>query len=154
MSIIKQISKSVLQGPIYILVFGLIFFSIGTGPSIKQLLIEYDGGQAAGEVIRLNDRCDDDGCTYAPVVRFTLQTGNQITFESAYSSSPPAYEVGERVTVLFPSEAPEKAEIKGAGKALRITFAVTGGIILCVGMYMFYRNLRAEISAPETFPLP
>lgn len=147
MAILKQIGRSFVRGPIYIIVFGLIFFSIGAAPTIKQLLVAYDGGQAQGEVLSLTSRCDDEGCTYAPVVRFELQNGRTITFESIYSSSPPAYEVGEQVTVLYPPEAPEKAEIKGGGRGFRIAFTLVGGIILSVGAYMFYQNLRSELSA-------
>ena len=147
MSIIKQISRSFMQGPIYIIIFGLIFFGIGAGPSLKQLLIAYDGGQARGEVISLTTRCDDEGCSYAPVVRFELQNGKTITFESAYSSNPPSYDVGEQITVLYPQESPEKAEIKGGGKVLRITFTIIGGIIISGGVAIFYRNMRDDISA-------
>lgn len=147
MAIIKQIYRSFVRGPIYIIVFGLIFFSIGAVPGIKQLLLEYDGGQAQGEVIRLSSRCDDEGCTYAPVVRFKLQNGGTITFESIYSSSPPAYDVGEQVTVLYPLQEPDKAEIKGGGKVFRIAFTAVGGVILSVGAYMFYQNLRDDLSA-------
>jgi len=147
MRIIKQIYRSLIQGPIYIIIFGLIFFGIGAKLTLNQVLLENDGGQVQGEVISLTTRCDDDGCSYAPVVRFELQNGKTITFESAYSSNPPSYDIGERVTVLYPQEAPERAEIKGGGKVLRIAFTIIGGIIISVALVMFYRNMGADISA-------
>ena len=148
MSMAKQIYRSLIQGPIYILIFGLIFLAIGAGPTLTQLLIEREGEQAQGEVIRLAERCDSDGCTYAPVVSFVLRNGQTVTFESSYSSNPPSYEVGEQLTVLYPREAPEKAQIKGGGKVLRITFTIVGGIAIFFGVRIFYRNMREDISAP------
>ena len=98
---IKQIYKSFVQGPIYIVLFGLIFFGIGGGLTYKQYLSEQQGGRAQGEVVGLITSCDDEGCSYIPQVRFKTQSGESISFASAYSSSPPAYDVGETVTVIY-----------------------------------------------------
>jgi hypothetical protein len=144
MSVIKRISNSFMHGPVYIIIFGMIFFGIGAGLSYKQYVLERDGGQAPGEVISLSTSCDNEGCTYSPVVRFKTQNGNSITFESTYSSSPPAYDVGESVTVIYPHEAPDKAEIKGGGKVFRIVFTIVGGVIITFGLIIFFGNVRKD----------
>ena len=95
MSVIKRLINSFLQGPVFIILFGMVFFGIGAGLSYKQYVLARDGVQAQGNVTSLSPNCDDDGCTYAPVVRFNTRDGNSISIESTYSSSPPAYDVGE-----------------------------------------------------------
>jgi hypothetical protein len=150
MSIIKRMINSFMHGPVFIIIFGMIFFGIGAELSYKQYKLERDGAQAQGEVISLSSNCDDEGCTYSPVVRFNTRNGISITFESTYSSSPPAYDVGERVTVIYPHEAPDKAEIKGGGKVFRLVFTIVGGAIIAFGLVMFYGNVRDNSSPDES----
>ena len=142
MSLLKRLSTSFLHGPIYFVLFGLIFFGIGGGLTLHQRTFERQGAQAEGQVVSLSSRCDDDGCSYSPVVRFETQTGRAITFETTYSSNPPAYDVGERVTVVYSLENPEKAVIKGQGQLFRIIFMAVGGVIIAVGMGLFFSNIR------------
>lgn len=148
MSTLKKIYQAFINGPIYIVVFGLVFFGIGASLSVKQSLIERFGDQAPGEVVSLSTRCDDDGCTYSPVVRFKTQYGITFSFESRYFSNPPAYKAGDRVTVIYPQENPEEAEIKGGGKVFRLIFTIVGGIITSFGLGFFYTTLRDDLSSP------
>ncbi len=142
MSVIKQIFNAFTRGPVYIVFFGLIFFGVGAGLTYQQLILEREGVQAQGEVINLVTNCDDEGCSYAPVVRFKAQDGGTISFESTYSSNPPSHYVGETVTVIYRLEAPEKADIKGEGQLFRIIFMSVGGIVIILGLGMFFLNLR------------
>ena len=137
MSVVKQILNSLIHGPIYLIVFGLIFFGIGAGLTYKQSSVERDGTQVPGEVVSLAENCDNDGCTYAPIVSFKTREGKMVSFESTYSSYPPAYEIGEKVTVIYSLDAPEKAVIKGEGMGFRIVFMIVGGLIAAVGLGMF-----------------
>ena len=68
--------------------------------------------------------------------------GRTVTFESNNSSSPPAYDIGEKVTVIYPTDKPEKAIIKGEGVAFRIIFTSIGAIIILFGLVMFGKNLK------------
>ena len=142
MSIIRKVFKSFMQGPVYVIIFGLIFFGIGGGLAYRQIAFERQGAQVQGEVIGLSPKCDDEGCSYSPVVRFTTQNGQTITFESTYSSSPPAYDVGEAVTVIHSYENPEKAIIKGGGLVFQIIFMIVGGVIILFGLLFFFFNVR------------
>jgi hypothetical protein len=145
MSGLQRILNSFLQGPIYVILFGFVFLAIGAGLSYHQYTLERSGLQAQGDVISLSSICDDDGCTYAPVVRFQSSDGRTVTFESSHSSNPPAYDVGEKVTVIYPVDKPEKAEIKGAGKVFWIIFTSVGGIIIIFGIVMFGKNLKDSV---------
>jgi len=137
MKIIKQIFTSFIKGPVYLILFGLIFFGIGAGLTYKQSSMEQEGTQAPGEVISLTTSCDDDGCAYAPIVSFKTRDGITVTFESIYSSNPPAYDIGEKVTVIYLPDMPEKAGIKDEGMGFRIVFMIVGGLITCVGLGIF-----------------
>jgi hypothetical protein len=63
---------------------------------------------ADGEVIDLRG-----SKTLAPVVRFTDADGRTREFVSSVSSSPPSYDIGEKVVVLYDRGAPQDAKIKG-----------------------------------------
>ena len=93
-------------------------------------------------MVSLAQSCDDDGCTYSPVVRFKTQNGQSVSFESTYSSSPPAYNVGESVEVIYSPGDPEKAVIRGEGQVFRIIFMTVGGIVIIFGLGIFGSNVR------------
>lgn len=98
-----------------------------------------DSSSASGQVIQLVSRqsCsqDDDGrdrnCTtvYAPRVRFTTADGQQIVFVSGTASSPPSYEVGDRVDIRYRSNDPSDARIDSV-TGVWIATIITGGIAL------------------------
>ncbi len=142
MSFIKRIYKSFMHGPIYVILFGLVFYGIGFGLSYRQRSMERQGIEAPGEVVSFVQNCDDDGCTYAPVVRFKTQEGQSVSYESSFSSSPPAYDVGESVQVFYSPENPEKAVIKGEGRVLRLIFTIVGGLIVLFGFSIFGSNIK------------
>ena len=54
---------------------------------------------------------------------------------------PPAYKIGENVSIFYKSENPEKAIIDGEGGILRIVFMGVGGVILLAGIALFGYNL-------------
>ena len=144
MSLIKKIFKAFMTGPVYLILFGLVFFGIGSGLTYQQRTFERQGAQAQGEVVGLAQSCDDDGCTYSPVVRFKTQNGKTVSFESTYSSSLPAYEVGESVDVIYTPGNPEKAVIRGEGQVFRIIFMTIGGIVITLGLGMFGSNVKSS----------
>ena len=145
MDIVKRIIKSFLRGPIYLILFGLVFFGIGGGLIYRQIKFERQGVRIQGEVISLSTNCDSDGCSYSPIVYFKTRNGKAITFESDFSTSPPSYNVGEVVTVYYSPENPEEAIIKGEGNVFRIIFMSVGGIIIAIGLYIFGSNLGTSL---------
>ena len=95
-----------------------------------------------GEVVSLTESCDEDGCSYKPVVRFETENGQTVSFEGTYSSSPPAYDIGETVTVIYSITDPEEAVIKGEGQLFRVIFMIVGGVIIAIGLLVFGSNVR------------
>ena len=131
-----------LLGPLAFTLFGLLFFAIGSGLTLRQRTLENKGVEAPGSVVGLRENCDSDGCTYAPEIQFTTTSGQSIQFVSSYYSSPPAYDVGETVVVVYPPDTPDKAIIKGDGQLLHIIFMLVGGIVAAVGFYLMLSTLR------------
>ena len=128
--------------PFIITLFGLLFFAIGAGLTLHQRTLERQGVEAPGLIIDLQENYDSDGSTYTPVVRFQTRSGDTVEFTSFYSSSPPAYEIGESVTVIYPPENPSDAVIKGEGQFLRIIFMLVGGIDATIGFILVLVKLR------------
>jgi len=130
------------QGPIYIILFGLVFFGVGGGLTYRQITFRQDALEASGAVMGFSENCDDDGCSYTPRVDFVTQAGQQISYWSSYSSNPPAYDLGEEVVVYYKPDNPEKAMIKGEGGVFRVIFMAVGGAVMLGGMAFFAVNIR------------
>ena len=84
---------------------------------------------ASGTVTELVPKRDkDDGSTtYTPVVMFETDSGASVSFTSSFSSNPPAYDVGEKVAVLYAPAHPNEARIDGFG-SLWLGPVIMGGI--------------------------
>ena len=79
---------------------------------------------AQGQVVQI---LQTQSGLYKPLVTFTTQDGQLIGVTSDYGSRPPAYEMGEEVTVYYQSRDPKGAEISGFF-SLWGTVAIFGGI--------------------------
>ncbi|GAA6151032.1 hypothetical protein NBRC116587_04510 [Pseudoteredinibacter isoporae] len=66
-----------------------------------------------GEVIDLLSRSGSDSTTYAPKYRFMVNEQQVYTVVSRSSSNPPAYDIGEKVPVLYDPTDPMDARIDG-----------------------------------------
>jgi hypothetical protein len=113
----------------FLLSSGLVAFGIGA--LVDNLRFRSGASQASGEVIRLQ-WVHDAGAH--PVVRYEFQ-GRQVEFHSRLSADPPAYKVGERVTVFYHPEAPEDARIDSAVDRYigPLVFAGGGSLFWCFG---------------------
>lgn len=67
--------------------------------------------EGSGTVVGLV-RSGSDDVTYRPEVAFTTIEGEEVRFISTTGSSPPSYNVGDKVTVLYEPQNPINAEIK------------------------------------------
>jgi hypothetical protein len=150
MSILKRAYKTFMGGPIFVIIFGMIFFGIGGGLTYKQYIFKQKSVQVQGNVTgHVMGSCDDDGCSYNSVVSFTTQDGISTSYTSTFSSSPPAYDVGDTVIVFYSPENPKKAVIKGEGIVLRTIFMTIGGVIIIFGFYIFSSNLKNSYLSEE-----
>jgi hypothetical protein len=93
---------------------GVVFLAVGLGLGTggffawKHVADQRERGlRADGEVIRL----ERSGGAYYPWVRFETRNGTPVEFRGSVGSKPPAFEVGEKVEVLYQRDAPEDAHI-------------------------------------------
>lgn len=85
--------------------------------------------EAPGRVVELVTRRDEQGNEfYYPVVAFALADGSRRTVQMAEGSWPPAYALGDPVTVLYDPGQPLKARVKSTSgtASLWIWTMVTG----------------------------
>lgn len=103
---------------------------------------------ADGVVIRQIKHENYDGTEYQPVVRFVTPEGEKVEFRAQMSSSPPLYDVGEAVEVLYDPADPAKAKIGGFFAIWAATLivgtlgviATLSGLGLLVGTYLADRD--------------
>ena len=101
---------------------------------------------AQGTVVELIESRDSDGSTYKPVVRFTAVDGREVTYTESFSGNPPPYEVGETVEVLFNTDKPHKARIKGF-MSLWLGSTILGGmglIFAAIGGGIFFASVSGR----------
>jgi hypothetical protein len=127
----------------------VIFLAIGlamlSGAGYSTLETRHDiavGTTANGTVTDLFHGSDSDGdSVYYPRVRFVTQSGDVIEFTGSNGASPPAFEVGETVSVLYDPISPGNARINGFFQlwllpmilgAMGSVFATIGGVGLIV----------------------
>ena len=101
MDFIKKVMQSFIGPPMFVLLSGLVLFGVGAGFTYQYNRIRRNGLMTEGQVIRLDERCSDDGCTYRPVVEFRAQDGQIFTHTSSSSTNPPAFDVGETVLITI-----------------------------------------------------
>jgi hypothetical protein len=142
MNLFQRIKQAFMGGPVFLFFIGLIFFGIGAGMTYYQIIFRQDALQVPGEVISLSESCDDDGCAYSPIVRFTTLKGETAFYHSTFGSSPPEYKVGETVAIFYKAENPEKAIIAGEGGILRFIFMGIGGVVILASLVFFASNLK------------
>jgi len=95
--------------------------------------------QAPGTVVELLPVRSDGSTTWKPVVRFMTSDGREVRITSSAASQPPAYAVGESVTVFYRLEAPEKGRISGFLSLWGGAFflGVLGSVFFVVGVVLF-----------------
>jgi hypothetical protein len=92
--------------------------------------------------------------TYAPVFRFNVPGTHFATIASSSSSSPPAFKVGEWVTVRYPAGHPEAAVIDSFEQLWLMDWTLGGfgalfcGVVLLPPIFGRFRN-RRDLASPS-----
>ena len=109
--------------------------------------LEQNGEIATGTVVRLEESDSSEGgcCVYSPVIEFALN-GQTYSFEGDTASDPPAYEVGEEVSILYDPADPDTAQINKWSERWLVPLILIPAMIfaaLIVNFFMiraFWRN--------------
>jgi hypothetical protein len=75
--------------------------------------LENEGITTTGTVVRLEESQSSEGgcCVYSPVIEFNAGNDQKYSFDGDTASYPPAYDVGEEVSVLYDPNDPATAQI-------------------------------------------
>jgi hypothetical protein len=132
-----------------LLLTGSLFAGVAAYLYFQQANLEKNGLQTEGIVIALVDSSDSDGTTYAPVYQFKTRSGRVFEVQSNNYSNPPAYTLGQRVTVLYLPESPTQAQIKGEGWLLMVIFGAVGGLDLFLTLIFMIVTLFKNLQGGE-----
>ena len=77
---------------------------------------------------------------YYPIIRFADKAGLEHTLYSSSGSYPPAYEVGERVSVLYDPANPKEAKVNSFTSLWLwpLILGIMGGLDLLTGLFLFF----------------
>jgi ABC-type transport system involved in multi-copper enzyme maturation permease subunit len=101
---------------------------------IETLVFTRAANRTVGKVIRLaTARNSDNHLMYLPVFEYQTNDGAVYQYTSTIASTPPAYEIGETVTLLYLRKNPQNAKIKSFSELwlVKIVLAVIG--LACFG---------------------
>jgi hypothetical protein len=90
--------------------FLLAFLAWGGFHAYSSWQLVSSGEKATGTVIALSESDSDGSTVYSPVIEFTAN-GKTVSFEGSNASSPPVYDIGEEVKLLYDPAAPEQARV-------------------------------------------
>ncbi len=117
----QAISPSVLLMVIGLILLGcgvLLFFRqrarIAHAIQTEGVVVELIRRRAQGEYLLVKTEQGtkiEKKYLHRPVVRFKTQSGRTVKFSPSIAMRPAPYEVGERVTVLYPADNPQQTQI-------------------------------------------
>lgn len=125
----------------------MLYFSYASYNSTQQFLKV--ALRTAGTVVEMREVYDsDDGdYTYRPIINYTDRRGEAHTYTSATSSNPPAYEVGDRVEILYNPQKSDEVYINSWGDLYigALILGIIGGIdVLVCALILYFGYRRRE----------
>lgn len=116
----------------------LMYFAVKHYYVTKQLID--NGVKTKAKVIDLIEISGDDGYTYKPVFEYTDRTETKITFKSDVSSSPPAYRVGDLVSIIYSKKSDERKVVSfwGLYRWTIILLCFAAPLFIIGGGYFLY----------------
>jgi hypothetical protein len=91
--------------------FALLLAGIGVFQSYKMSRLEASGLRAPGAVVSLKEEESGNDSSYYPVVRYQTDKNLSVEFKDSIGSNPPSYRTGDKVTVLYLANEPQRAVI-------------------------------------------
>ena len=113
----KQLRNNIKATPILV-IFAVILVFVGFYQSKKIALLEASGLRAEGEVVRLSNEYNSGSgghYSYHAIVRFRTEKNLILEFKDSVGSNPPSHRPGDKVTVLYLPDDPQKDAIIDRG---------------------------------------
>lgn len=127
---------------------GLIFFAIGGGFGVYSMRQGENAGRVTGEVIRLQFAGGKGGTK--PVVQYVVD-GRNFEILGSVSTSPPAYQVGEKVTVLYPRDNPADGSIDSFVERwlFAVIFGGIGALLIVIALIIWLASGARGLAEPR-----
>jgi Protein of unknown function (DUF3592) len=122
---------------IFVLVFGgigVILLALAGFFYMREVSFLKSAQTASGTVIdyELSHSTDNSGSTYCPVIDFTTNAGERVKYYANVCSSPPAYDMGDEVQVLYDPQDIKNVQMKSFWSQYVGVF-----VLACVGAPFF-----------------
>jgi hypothetical protein len=124
-------------------IVGFVMLAIAISLFIQEQNFLKQAHTATGKVLKMGVSSGRKSgkskrATYYPIVRFETSEGKPYTFSSSFSTNPPAYSVGEEVTVYYLPESPANAQIKRF-------FSQWLGVLICGTMGLLFGAIGISV---------
>lgn len=107
-----------------------------------------NGDTTIGTVSELAESPTEDGCcVYSPVVEYWVD-GQTYVFESSHASSPPRYQLGQQVEVIYDRASPSKGNINSWSELWLLPGVFGLATLLIIIALNFYPLLLRRKSEP------
>ena len=132
--------------------FAVILIAIAFYQGNKIARLEADGLRAAGQVVRLYESEDQDGhSSYYPVVQYRTEKNLAVEFKDSIGSNPPSRRPGDKVTVLYLADNPERDAIIDRGRwwnwAIPAILTFGAAFVAWIGIVMLRTRTRQKHAA-------
>jgi hypothetical protein len=94
-----------------LLTTGIIFLIISIIVFKNNLDLIKSGSKTTATVIDLQKSLASNSSDLTPIFKFTTTTGQEITFKGFGASSPPAFNIGEKVNIVYSPDKPDNAKV-------------------------------------------
>jgi hypothetical protein len=124
---------------LFVVAFAWVYYAFS-----NDLALSRSGQSTTGIVVSLHESYSEDRscCVYTPVVEFD-HSGQTYTFQSSLATSPPRYQVGEQVSVLYHPDNPELADIEGTFTSSPLFPAAGLGLIVVLALVINFFFIRS-----------
>ena len=127
-----------LYGGMFVLACVMIYFAYSFYTGTKDLIDQ--GLRTKGTVVDLIQSSSEDGYTYKPVFEYQNYSGDRVTFESAISSNPAPYSIGEQVHIIYSKDGEEQRveTFWGLYRWTIILLSFAAPLLIIGGGYLIY----------------
>jgi len=130
----------------FIMLPGVVMWILAMLIEVRTVALHLSAQKAQGGVAENRESTDSDSTFYYPVVEFSTPDGQRHRFISSVGSSPPSFEVGQRVPVLYRKGTPEDASIDTFGEqhGAALFWSTFGLFFILPGAIPAYFRIRKE----------
>ncbi len=93
------------------LIAGIMLLIVACFTLNHSLTFLRSGEKAVGTVIRFEKSTDTENKSVTPIFQFTARDNRQYTFRHFISTNPPAWDIGEKSTIIYNPADPTQAKL-------------------------------------------